>query len=543
MAADNRTSNSLAYATARVSYPTNLASAEDIRKFLQNAFSPVNRLPNELLGQVFYYLKGPGGENGDLIDATHVCRHWRAVATNDSNLWSSFALHSSLGVEECLARSRNLPISLSLVKPPDPASAKLLEQATHRVRNLYVAIPEARAIEVLLSTIRNTAPLLEELHVKHLHWSPLDEPQRKRGRPVRIGEPPLLYSERADFPSLRSLVLHDVPPFFLPTASLEHLELHMNAKSGPGFTRSHSLPPLSRLLDILKNCPRLRELDLAGQCDMTNTIVAREQPVTLANLSSMSLMVQPATATASILSHLALPQTVNLHIKSNLLLGEFFGDVMSTLTPLSPALHWTEGLRRLQLTWGTYPYRLEAHRDPNDFACPPALDCHVRCRNLLADLGNDLGHVSSFLNGWTTAINTSNVEELVLSYDAAHGAFEVPYQLPVAQWSSLLRALPNLKSLRVIGLETPSAATLMQALGRVGTEVHCPKLETLEWMYVKIDAWRDLWDIAVARSAGEQSTETFKKLELFSCSGLQLRGTEWERLFNVLGVELGVDED
>ena len=59
----------------------------------RNALVPISLLPPEILARVFHLivLEEPpisGGRSLGWIRVTHVCRHWRQVALDDSSLWA-----------------------------------------------------------------------------------------------------------------------------------------------------------------------------------------------------------------------------------------------------------------------------------------------------------------------------------------------------------------------------------------------------------------------------------------------------------------------
>lgn len=111
---------------------------------------PVQRLPNELLLDIFENCCGADGFDGRVNDAMHigsVCSRWRYLATGCSGLWSRFDLnlpgHSSEWagstldpqmplVDLLLERSgdHDLYLSLSLSLPEHPILVKLAQHAS-----------------------------------------------------------------------------------------------------------------------------------------------------------------------------------------------------------------------------------------------------------------------------------------------------------------------------------------------------------------------------------------------------------------------------
>ncbi|KAI0284069.1 hypothetical protein BC826DRAFT_881182, partial [Russula brevipes] len=87
----------------------------------RNTLAPVSVLPPEVLARIFHLVALADAESsrpkmGNLrwIGVTHVCRHWRQVALDDSSLWAriSGSMAKATWVCEMLARARNAPLSI-----------------------------------------------------------------------------------------------------------------------------------------------------------------------------------------------------------------------------------------------------------------------------------------------------------------------------------------------------------------------------------------------------------------------------------------------
>jgi hypothetical protein len=55
------------------------------------------------------------------ISVTHVCRHWRQVALDDSSLWARISglMANTTWISEMLARARNAPLEIDLLVTPN----------------------------------------------------------------------------------------------------------------------------------------------------------------------------------------------------------------------------------------------------------------------------------------------------------------------------------------------------------------------------------------------------------------------------------------
>ncbi|KAI0280965.1 hypothetical protein BC826DRAFT_874013, partial [Russula brevipes] len=85
----------------------------------RNTLAPVSVLPPEVLARIFHlvaFADSSGAETGSLrwIGVTHVCRHWRQVALDDSSLWAriSSSRVRPTWVSEVLARARDAPLAI-----------------------------------------------------------------------------------------------------------------------------------------------------------------------------------------------------------------------------------------------------------------------------------------------------------------------------------------------------------------------------------------------------------------------------------------------
>lgn len=535
-------------------YPTHLISIDDVRKYVaretqkqrltvlraqskiiqlyafQNAFAPPNSLPPELLRQIFSYLNHPPGRNANLIRATHVCKQWRTVALADPALWSSFALHNADCVRECLVRSKDMPLSLALVLKPSIASAIHIRRGTHRVRSLSITIPEAESIEILLNTLKAGAPLLEELRVKQL-WA--YKGGRFRGRPVRLTGPHFVFDDAAELPSLRSLILDDVPLPFLPPATLRHLDLIMSVR-----TAEYPLPSLPALLALLGRCPQLREAKLRGRPNRSDP-PALGTTIALPNLDQLTLTLYPIRVNATLLSHLVLPDHMTLRVRGQVcsVHGETLADILHLLHPQHPSLRWTKTLRRLLLAWTPGRWDLQAHRDADDYTGAPALILAGRAHR------NEGMPRRGFLGGW--AFDTANMEVAVLSFavSAEEARTWVHEPITCAEWVAALEALPALRTLRVIGLVSEDVWVLLDALGKKEPAVLCPRLEALEFVNVRSqpwNVWRQLFDAAKVRVRREETERGLERIEFFDCR--VVGSGEKEKEFGNIGVELVIEE-
>ena len=118
---------------------------------LHNSVSRICQLPSEIISIIFFYLQTGVGQNADLIAASHVCKHWRAVAIGNPCLWSSFAVHHPDGVQQLLMHSKSTLLPLSQTRFVCFAAAEHLNKAAHdRIRSLHITMPIPTKIAAVL---------------------------------------------------------------------------------------------------------------------------------------------------------------------------------------------------------------------------------------------------------------------------------------------------------------------------------------------------------------------------------------------------------
>ncbi|ETW81375.1 hypothetical protein HETIRDRAFT_417520 [Heterobasidion irregulare TC 32-1] len=154
-----------------------LAAVHDVRRAVhlrRRRVFPVTRLPNELLGHVFSLLADddppyketsasrPRPFSIGWIKVTHVCRHWREVALDYSQLWAHIPL--DMGREwtrELIVRAKHAPLAIygkreaGLILPALVASGHLSHTRVLCIRDAD--------LDVVHSMTTAAAPMLEHV--------------------------------------------------------------------------------------------------------------------------------------------------------------------------------------------------------------------------------------------------------------------------------------------------------------------------------------------------------------------------------------------
>lgn len=263
-----------------------------------NAFVPINRLPPEVLCEVFFYLrpmirkesKQPQSKRPpfeDLLAITHVCRHWRGTAIAAPELWSQLNVGGpSKNLNDLtrlfIRRSGELPLDVELGCRPVAVVPYI-----HRLRTLSCAGPIIWDFSGVFR--QRSAPLLETLHIP-------PHPGFGTGGPL-----PMLFN--GDFPSLRELDINGFNPF--PNnnfRSLSSFRLQFLSDSGnPVFW--------VQLFTMLRNSPQLEEffLHLGSGHGNPPPIKDIHPPIVLHALQRLHIRGLPPTLVGRFLKFIDLP--------------------------------------------------------------------------------------------------------------------------------------------------------------------------------------------------------------------------------------------
>ncbi|TDL20693.1 hypothetical protein BD410DRAFT_841125 [Rickenella mellea] len=163
------------------------------------------------------------GMRDDPLTLSHVCRVWRRVALPTPRLWASFRLfadqRSIVPVNERLSRSQSHPLSFAIqLRSYDMSiqdSPVIAALAKHQNRWKYVFVNGTGSIKDFLSSVSDTYPVLEKLH---LSIEAISLRGNHRCLDTAIAAPNLiqlelkgcvLISDKLSLPNLRVLIIYD----------------------------------------------------------------------------------------------------------------------------------------------------------------------------------------------------------------------------------------------------------------------------------------------------------------------------------------------
>jgi hypothetical protein len=260
--------------------------------------APVNRIPSEILTLVpDFWNKDYYRRDRDLVALTHVCQAWREMFISRSSLWTDLDCVGVARTRVYLARSKSLPINLSLQTahspPPCHPFFEAIPHVIGRLKSLSVRVaPEA--LQYITTHLSRPAPLLENLSIAGGYSS---EPHPNLS--------PALFN--GDLSSLRTLDLKYVLTELPWRNMVNLLSFELCFMSPGGITVKH-------LLDFFESAPRLRKVGLDSA-----TATSGAQDGRLVSLACLERMVVSGSDSPSpLLDHLLIPVGADLKIRVDL---------------------------------------------------------------------------------------------------------------------------------------------------------------------------------------------------------------------------------
>ena len=277
----------------------------------RNSLAPISTLPPELLARIFrFFILEDLGRFGVPMEfwfkATHVCRHWRQVALDDSSLWARITVTESSSFHWVLAmlvRSRNAPLDINLMGEPSPRLLSKVPPHILHTRQLRLCELRRHHSQRVKDICALEAPALEHFELEFSARSPV---------PFRQLAGPTLFKGRT--PRLRRLILSQIsiPWSFIPRGQLT--ELKINLSRGTSTTNNPGPDDSNQLIDLLINSPELKVLVLQFCLPPMFSQVSRRQPIHLPHLSHLCLGGSTPHVT-SLLKKLELPSSAVLHLR------------------------------------------------------------------------------------------------------------------------------------------------------------------------------------------------------------------------------------
>ncbi|KAI0290883.1 hypothetical protein BC826DRAFT_517578 [Russula brevipes] len=236
------------------------------------------------------------------ISLTHVCRHWRQVALDDSSLWARISGYqvSTAWVSEALARARNAPLTIDMLGSPNPETLAMFPAHFAHTREFRFHNLAHHLDDVIRMICNLEAPALEHFELTF-----------RADFPVTFLETPFFNGMA---PKLRTFSLSRVrvPWSFIPRGQLTQLKItHFDERT---VADRPSLGDSKSLIDLLINCPVLETLVLEFCLPHSTTRPSDVQEIYLPRLSSLSL-VGSSSCVANLFKLLKLPLSATLRMR------------------------------------------------------------------------------------------------------------------------------------------------------------------------------------------------------------------------------------
>lgn len=281
----------------------------------RNALAPISLLPPEILARVFHLLASEETTYSDkpyfgwIRRTTHVCRHWRQVALDDSSLWARISgvptnMNTAL-ISEMLARARNAPleIDIDLVASPSPEVFLMFPSHLSHTRALRLHSLSTIHFESVREILSREAPALEHFELGVSVSAPFIFRD--------LGE---TTSFKGQAPKLRAFCISQVcvPWSFIPRGQLTQLKIILLNETTT--LDAPSLGNAKQFIDLLADCPALEilVLELCLPRDLSQS--SRGRTVHLPHLSRLCVGGSSSRVT-NLLKMLKVPSTTTLHLR------------------------------------------------------------------------------------------------------------------------------------------------------------------------------------------------------------------------------------
>jgi hypothetical protein len=267
-----------------------------------NELALVSRLPPEILSKIFIDLR-VAVINHNHVDLTwiyvsQVCSHWRAVALNCPRLWNRIVFSRPRWVSQMLSRSSMVPLIILAttdINWNNRDTVSLALDDFSKVLQLHLTA-ETQTLRHILAQLHGPPSLLESLQLKNV--ATFDDAH------------PLTFKSIV-MPRLRRIKLVSCGFDWdtLNVSCLTHLEL--------GGLGSTIRPTMSQLLAVLRQSPCLQRLVLSRAIPPVQGTVDVKHPVSLPDLSHLSLSDRYEECTA-LLGHLFIPTSATVDVEPDL---------------------------------------------------------------------------------------------------------------------------------------------------------------------------------------------------------------------------------
>ncbi|TFK67135.1 hypothetical protein BDN72DRAFT_843445, partial [Pluteus cervinus] len=406
----------------------------------RNTFTPVYRLPPEILARIFSFTRYHARTRRIIyydkpkplswIAVTHISQHWRNIALASPNLWSRISSSYPERIfNEWFRRSKSAALSVHLYKIY-PQDARFLGESFFRIQELNLKMGSS-SVTTLESSLSSPAPLLESLSISIATLESLSED----------------WVDDLDGVRLSANLFEGTTPL-LRHLELKRCSIDISASLFTGLTVLQLRDPPQKLsatdlLGILRRCPRLTSLTLLDVlCHGAALAPSSICTIALPSLKSLSIEGHSFVQDLDILSHLSFPADSTLRFQSS-------SDTRGALTVLTDFLNAHKAASRQTsgstITPSTAPLDLTLECSSKELRLYLITkgSRSLRGRNLIKfEVGG----------AWTSTLEIPNAPD-IFSYlplsDLA--SFRTNFNFDARAWTSVFGHLPKLEHISAIG--------------------------------------------------------------------------------------------
>ncbi|KAG8999692.1 hypothetical protein FRB94_005995 [Tulasnella sp. JGI-2019a] len=290
-----------------------------------NSRAPINRLPNELLVEIFTFAIDSSGYRDRhvvRIRLASVSKNWSRTVFETPSLWTEISSYYNEGWNRAVVlRSKEYPLMVEYNQSHRWATDEFMDltiPVAYRWKSAAFRLVNVDSLDLLRGFVPLSAPQLEELTVE---CSDVDAE-------LSVGGNIDIFSGGAD--RLRHIHLLDVPILW-SSRLLSGLETLAIVDSNFRFS-----PSSTEVMNVLRRCPELRDFELVhnNQEDIHTSFdtSTEEDIVHLPLLTSFTLDLDSAEAFGRIISSVRIPACTRFYLKCSNTTRNIFSNKTNHLT-------------------------------------------------------------------------------------------------------------------------------------------------------------------------------------------------------------------
>lgn len=468
---------------------------------------PVDRIPNEILAEIFCILQAATVTSGSWVHILRVCKHWNAVAQSLACLWTHVCAEQvPVALGRFLVRSKDRPLDVTFIPMKMTDGFPFIETLAphiHRVESLVAVFPWSADYHHLTRIMAPPMLQIRNISMKITH-------------PFRVNVGTHFFP--IDFyPAVHQVRLANI--------DIQYLGGHLHALTKLVVENVMGLPDLSTLVAVFRAAPALELLDMSGPCkDVRESVAYLEAmdaalPIRLLNMKRMVLRSDPEF-TKDFLSIVSTPLSTDIIVCLPVISLRGIGpEFICDALPDADRLSNIGGLPDIN------GLCLRFHgKVPSIMGFRTGVGCRPLLSLMVVDTTYPHGRTphQNVVGAIVLAIQFlgigGRITSVELTSDDDWDEYEHKHKLDL---STVFHLLPSLHALSV---GKSSLVSVLAALTDTGTdaddEVVCPKLKEMQLLNIRFDDGIivDMMDCLEMRQ--ESGGGLLKSLELCASQGL-----------------------